>query len=51
MHIHILGIAGTFMASLALLAKELGFDCNRSRSKYLSANEYPVKKMLGYRFY
>ena len=25
MHIHILGIAGTFMASLALLAKELGF--------------------------
>ncbi len=25
MHIHILGIAGTFMASLALLAKEIGF--------------------------
>jgi UDP-N-acetylmuramate: L-alanyl-gamma-D-glutamyl-meso-diaminopimelate ligase len=25
MHIHILGIAGTFMASLALLAKQLGF--------------------------
>ena len=25
MHIHILGIAGTFMASLAVLAKELGF--------------------------
>lgn len=25
MHIHVLGIAGTFMASLALLAKQLGF--------------------------
>ena len=24
MHIHILGIAGTFMGSLALIAKELG---------------------------
>ncbi|MBA5249277.1 MAG: hypothetical protein FE834_07075, partial [Gammaproteobacteria bacterium] len=25
MHIHILGIAGTFMGSLALIAKQLGY--------------------------
>lgn len=36
MHIHILGICGTFMGSLALLAKELGFDVSGS-----DANVYP----------
>lgn len=36
MHIHILGICGTFMGSLAVLAKELGFDVSGS-----DANVYP----------
>lgn len=36
MHIHILGICGTFMGSLALLAKELGFEVSGS-----DANVYP----------
>lgn len=36
MHIHILGICGTFMGSLALLARELGHDVTGS-----DANVYP----------
>lgn len=36
MHIHILGICGTFMGSLAVLAKELGFQVSGS-----DANVYP----------
>jgi len=36
MHIHILGICGTFMGSLAVLAKELGFEVSGS-----DANVYP----------
>lgn len=36
MHIHILGICGTFMGSLAVLAKELGFTVSGS-----DANVYP----------
>lgn len=36
MHIHILGICGTFMGSLALLAKELGYEVSGS-----DANVYP----------
>ncbi|MGP4712781.1 UDP-N-acetylmuramate:L-alanyl-gamma-D-glutamyl-meso-diaminopimelate ligase [Psychrobacter sp. DM8] len=36
MHIHILGICGTFMGSLALLARELGFTVTGS-----DANVYP----------
>ena len=35
-HIHILGICGTFMGSLALLAKELGYRVTGS-----DANVYP----------
>ena len=30
MHIHILGICGTFMGSLAILAKQLGFEVSGS---------------------
>jgi UDP-N-acetylmuramate: L-alanyl-gamma-D-glutamyl-meso-diaminopimelate ligase len=30
MHIHILGISGTFMGSLAALAKESGFEVTGS---------------------
>lgn len=36
MHIHILGICGTFMGSLAILARELGFQVSGS-----DANVYP----------
>lgn len=36
MHIHILGICGTFMGSLALLARELGFEVSGS-----DRNVYP----------
>ena len=36
MHIHILGICGTFMGSLALLARELGHTVTGS-----DANIYP----------
>ena len=36
MHIHILGICGTFMGSLALLARELGHTVTGS-----DANVYP----------
>lgn len=36
MHIHILGICGTFMGSLAVLAKELGHRVTGS-----DANVYP----------
>lgn len=36
MHLHILGICGTFMGSLAVLAKELGFTVSGS-----DANVYP----------
>ena len=36
MHIHILGICGTFMGSLAVLAKELGHHVTGS-----DANVYP----------
>jgi UDP-N-acetylmuramate: L-alanyl-gamma-D-glutamyl-meso-diaminopimelate ligase len=36
MHIHVLGICGTFMGSLAVLAKELGFSVSGS-----DANVYP----------
>ncbi|MDX1692584.1 MAG: UDP-N-acetylmuramate:L-alanyl-gamma-D-glutamyl-meso-diaminopimelate ligase [Ketobacteraceae bacterium] len=36
MHIHILGICGTFMGSLAILAKELGYDVSGC-----DANVYP----------
>ncbi|WP_257285558.1 UDP-N-acetylmuramate:L-alanyl-gamma-D-glutamyl-meso-diaminopimelate ligase [Endozoicomonas sp. SESOKO1] len=36
MHIHILGICGTFMGSLAMLARELGFDVSGS-----DENVYP----------
>ena len=36
MHIHILGICGTFMGSLALLARELGHHVSGS-----DANVYP----------
>ncbi len=31
MHIHVLGICGTFMGSLAVLAKELGHRVTRRR--------------------
>ena len=37
MHIHILGICGTFMGSLAVLAKDLGHRVTGS-----DANVYPV---------
>ena len=30
MHIHILGICGTFMGGLALLARELGYEVSGS---------------------
>ena len=36
MHIHILGICGTFMGSLAVLAKQLGYRVSGS-----DANVYP----------
>ncbi len=36
MHIHILGICGTFMGSLAIIAKQLGFDVSGS-----DMNVYP----------
>ena len=36
MHIHILGICGTFMGSLALLARDLGFKVSGS-----DLNVYP----------
>ena len=36
MHIHILGICGTFMGSLAILAKELGYQVSGC-----DANVYP----------
>ena len=38
MHLHILGICGTFMGSLALLARDLGHKVTGS------ANVYPVRK-------
>ncbi|MDA9690123.1 UDP-N-acetylmuramate:L-alanyl-gamma-D-glutamyl-meso-diaminopimelate ligase [Betaproteobacteria bacterium] len=34
MHIHIIGICGTFMAGLAVLAKELGFEVSGCDAKY-----------------
>ena len=34
MHIHIIGICGTFMAGLAVLAKELGFKVSGCDTKY-----------------
>ena len=34
MHIHIIGICGTFMAGLAVLAKELGFKVSGCDAKY-----------------
>ena len=36
MHIHILGICGTFMGSLAIIAKQLGHEVSGS-----DANVYP----------
>ena len=36
MHIHILGICGTFMGGIACLARELGFEVSGS-----DANVYP----------
>ena len=36
MHIHILGICGTFMAGIALLAKQMGYKVTGS-----DANVYP----------
>lgn len=36
MHLHILGICGTFMGSLAILARELGYKVTGS-----DANVYP----------
>lgn len=38
-HIHILGISGTFMGGLAILAKQMG-QGNWFRSQYISTNEY-----------
>lgn len=35
MHIHVLGICGTFMGSLAVLAKELGPPGDRFRRQRL----------------
>lgn len=42
MHIHILGICGTFMGSLAVLAKELGHRVTGS-----DANVYPHEYPAG----
>ena len=42
MHIHILGICGTFMGSLAVLAKELGHRVTGS-----DANVYPPMRKPG----
>ena len=36
MHVHILGICGTFMGGIALLARELGYEISGS-----DANVYP----------
>ena len=36
MHVHILGICGTFMGSLAIIAKQLGYRVSGS-----DANVYP----------
>ena len=35
MHIHIIGICGTFMAGLAILAKEKGFKVTGSDARFL----------------
>ena len=39
MHIHILGICGTFMGGIAMLARQAGFKVTGSDQKCLSANE------------
>ena len=42
MHIHILGICGTFMGSLAQLAKGLGHQVSGCDSNVYPTYEYPA---------
>ena len=43
MHIHIIGICGTFMAGLAVLAKELGFKVSGCDAKYYPPMSYQLE--------
>ncbi len=43
MHIHILGICGTFMGGVAMLARQLGHKVTKQRCQCLPANEYHVR--------
>ena len=38
--IHILGICGTFMGGVAMIARELGYHVTGSDTNVLSADEY-----------
>ena len=44
MHIHILGICGTFMGGIAALAREAGHTRHRLRRQRLSADERPAAR-------
>ncbi len=48
MHLHILGICGTFMGSLALLARDLGHTVTGFGSKRLSSHVHPARKCRHY---
>jgi UDP-N-acetylmuramate: L-alanyl-gamma-D-glutamyl-meso-diaminopimelate ligase len=43
MHIHILGICGTFMGGIALLARAAGHTRDGLRCQCLSADEHPAR--------
>ena len=43
MHLHILGICGTFMGGIALLARALGHRVTGSDANVYPAHEYPTR--------
>ncbi len=43
MHIHILGICGTFMGGLAVLAKQLGYRVTGSDANVYPPHEHPAR--------
>ena len=43
MHIHILGICGTFMGGAAVLARQLGHKVTGCDAKCLPANEHALR--------
>jgi UDP-N-acetylmuramate: L-alanyl-gamma-D-glutamyl-meso-diaminopimelate ligase len=49
MHIHILGICGTFMGGIAAIARQAGHLRDRLRRQRLSADERPSCARLGIR--